>query len=370
MLCDPDRQILNQRAQEFEQRYGRKVQTVTDLRQAIDSKEVDAISVATPHHWHTLAAIWGCQGGKDVYVEKPGAFTLFEGDRLVEAAHRYQRIVQHGVQLRSSKAIQEAVRLLRNGVIGNVYMARGIAYRWRPSIGKQPDEPAPTHLDWNLWQGPAQARPFSKRYVHYDWHWAWAYGNGEIGNQGTHQTDMCLWGLDVGLPTRITADGGKYLWDDDKETPEILTASFEYPEQKKRIEFEIRHWCTENGVGWDSGNVFYGSKGFMLVRGYDTFAVYFGRKREPGPTMRVEGEEEAHFANFIQAVRSRKTSDQTAPVETARAASALVHLANISYRLRRPVEYDPATGCFPNDSAANEMRSRAYRAPFVVPERV
>ncbi len=191
MLCDPDRRVLDSQVAAVTERTGRKVKGETDLRRVFDSKEIDAVSIATPNHWHSLATIWACQAGKDVYVEKPASHNIWEGRKMVEAAHKYNRIVQHGVQLRSSEALQEGVQLLRKGVIGKVYMARGLVFRWRPSIGKKPIEPAPDHLDWNVWQGPAQERQFTRRLVHYNWHWHWDYGNGDVGNQGIHETDMC-----------------------------------------------------------------------------------------------------------------------------------------------------------------------------------
>jgi len=366
-LCDPDRKVLAERAAQFEQRYGKKVETEVDLRKVFERKDIDAVSIATPNHWHSLATIWACQAGKDVYVEKPGSHNVFEGRKMVEAAHKYKRIVQHGVQLRSSEALQEAVQLLRKGVIGKVYMARGLVFRWRPSIGNKPDEPVPDYLDYNLWTGPAQMRPYSQRLVHYNWHWHWDYGNGDIGNQGTHETDMCMWGLDVGLPERITAMGDKFLFDDDKETPEVLSCLFHYPREKKMIQFEVRHWCTNNEDGVGVGNIFYGSEGYMLVKGYDTYEVYLGQKKEKGPARKAGGN---HYANFIKAVRSRKTEDQNGPVETAHLSSALAHLGNIAFRLGRQLKFDPQKEKFIGDEQANRMLTRNYRAPFVVPERV
>lgn len=367
LLCDPDREVLDKRAAEFQERFGRRPATEQDLRKVFERKDIDAVSIATPNHWHSLAAIWACQAGKDVYVEKPGSHNVWEGRKLVEAAHKYNRIVQHGVQLRSSEAVREAVDLLNKGVIGKVYMARGLVYRWRPSIGHKADEPLPSTLDYNIWQGPAQERPFSRRYVHYNWHWNWEYGNGDVGNQGIHETDMCMWGLGVGLPTKITAMGGKFLFDDDKETPEILTSVYHYPEQQKIIQFEVRHWCTNTEDGVGVGNIFYGSEGFMLIKGYDTYEVFLGQKREKGPSRRKGGD---HFANFIKAIRSRNTADQHGPVETAHLASALAHLGNISHRLQRQLTFDPQAERFAGDEEANTMLKRIYRAPFVVPESV
>ena len=368
MLCDPDQSLLDKRAAQIEAAHGKKVKTVQDPRRVFENKEVDAVSIATPNHWHALATIWACQAGKDVYVEKPGSHSLWEGRKMVEAAHKYNRIVQHGVQLRSSEALQEAVKHLRAGVIGNVYMARGLVYRWRPSIGKSPDTTAPPYIDYNLWTGPAQMRPFSKRLVHYNWHWHWDYGNGDVGNQGGHEADMCMWGLGVdSFPEKITSMGGKFLFDDDKETPEQLTSTYLYPGLKKMIQFEVRPWCTNREDGADVGNIFYGSEGYMVVKDYDSYEIYLGQKREKGPARKAGGN---HFANFIKAVQSRKTSDQNGPVETAHLSSGLVHLGNIAYRLERHLTFDPKTEKFVGDSEANAMLKRHYRKPFEIPEKV
>lgn len=366
-LCDPDQKVLSDRVGSFESRHGRKVQAEADMRRVFERKDIDAVSIATPNHWHSLAAIWACQAGKDVYVEKPGSHNIWEGRQLVEAARKYNRIVQHGVQLRSSEALQEAVSLLRKGVIGDVYMARGLVFRRRPSIGHKPDGPPPPNLNYDLWQGPAQLRAYNPNIVHYNWHWHWDYGNGDVGNQGIHETDMCMWGLGVGLPTQVTAMGGKFLFDDDKETPELLTTLYHYPAQKKMIQFEVRHWNTNEEQGVGVGNIFYGRDGYLVVKGYDSFEVYLGQHRERGPRKKAGGN---HFGNFIEAVKSRRTADQNAPVETAHLSSALAHLGNISYRLGRQLTFDPETERFTGDEQANQMLRRKYREPFVVPEKV
>jgi predicted dehydrogenase len=301
-------------------------------------------------------------------VEKPGAHNIYEGRKLVEAAHKYNRIVQHGVQLRSSEALREGVEKLRSGVIGNVYMSRGLVFRWRPSIGKKGPEPVPPGLDYDLWTGPAQMEPFSRRIVHYNWHWTWNYGNGDVGNQGIHETDMCMWGLGVDtLPTKVTSMGGKFLFDDDKQTPEVLTSLYHYPDQKKLIQFEVRHWCTNNEFGADVGNIFYGSEGFMVIKGYDSYEVFLGQKREKGPARKAGGD---HYANWIKAIRSRKTEDQHGPVETAHLSSALAHMGNIAYRLERVLTFDPKKEKFVGDKEADAMLTRNYRKGFAVTDKV
>ncbi len=366
-LCDPDRKVLQERAKSFSEEYSKKVKIEQDLRKVYDDKDIDVVTIATTNHWHALATIWACQAGKDVYVEKPGSHNIYEGRKMVEAAAKYDRIVQHGVQLRSSAAIREAVQLLRDGVIGKVYMARGIVFRWRPDIGDKGFEPIPDELDWDLWLGPAQERPFTRNLVHYNWHWHWDFGNGDVGNQGIHETDMCMWGLDVGLPQKVTAMGGKFLWDDCKETPEVLSSSYLYPDEKKMIQFEVRHWCTNKEGGATVGNIFYGSEGHMVIKGYNTYETYLGRKNEPGPSGKAGGD---HYANFIKAVRLHDQSVLNGPVETAHLSSALAHLGNIAYRLDRVLEFDPASERFVDDEDANDMLSRDYREPYVVPSRV
>ena len=366
-LCDPDTNVLGSRATEFESKYAKSVKMEKDLRKVFEDKEIDVVSIATPNHWHSLATIWACQAGKDVYVEKPGSHNVWEGRKMVEAAHKYNRIVQHGVQLRSSEAIQEAVDHLRKGTIGKVYMARGLVFRWRGDIGRKGVEEAPKHLDYDLWLGPAQQRPFSRDIVHYNWHWNWEFGNGDVGNQGIHETDMCMWGLGVGLPEKITAMGGKFLFDDAKETPETLCSVYHYPKEGKLIEFEVRPWCTNLEDGAGVGNIFYGSEGYLVIKGYDKYEIFLGQKRTPGPSREKGGD---HFENFIACVRSRDASKLNAPVETAHMASALAHLGNISYRLGRVLNFDPATESVTSDDEANRMLKREYRAPYVVPEQV
>jgi predicted dehydrogenase len=366
-LCDPDMNVLKTRAGEFQTEYGVKVKTEQDLRKVFQDKNIDAVSIATPNHWHTLAAIWAMQAGKDVYVEKPGTHNLYEGKKLIEAAKKYKRVVQHGVQLRSSVAMQEAIQHLRDGLIGNVYMARGLVFKWRPDIGDMGTEPVPAGLDYDLWTGPAEMRPFSKNYVHYNWHWSWNYGNGDVGNQGIHETDLCMWGLDVGLPTRITSMGGKFLWDDYKETPEVLTSVYHYPEEKKVIQFEVRPWMTNQEDGVGIGNIFYGSEGYMVVNGYNDYKTFLGRERKPGPARKEGGD---HFKNFIDAVVAKDPTMCNAPVETAHLSSALAHLGNIAHHTGRVLTFDPATETFPGDDEANSLSKRDYRSPYVLPEKV
>jgi len=366
-LCDCDLNVLGPKAKAFETRYSKKVKQEQDLRNVFADKSIDAVSIATPNHWHALATIWACQAGKDVYVEKPGSHNIFEGRKMVEAAAKYDRIVQHGVQLRSSLAVQEAIRHLRDGLIGRVYMARGLVFRWRGDIGRKGPGTIPQGLDYDLWTGPAEMRPYSEDWVHYNWHWHWNWGNGDVGNQGTHETDLCMWGLDVGLPEVISAGGGKFVFDDSKETPEVLTTTYLYPKEKKYIEFEVRPWMTNSENGVTVGNIFYGTEGYLVVYNYDRYESFLGRDYKPGPSRKEGGD---HYKNFIDAVLAHDKKMLNAPVETAHLASGLAHLGNIAYRTGRTLHFDPASEKFVNDKAADKYLTRPPRKPFVVPKEV
>jgi len=371
VLCDPDMNILQDRANEFEKKYGKKVMIEQDFRRTYEDKTIDAVTLATPNHWHALQTVWACQAGKDVYVEKPATHNISEGKKIIEAAYKYNRIVQHGVQLRSSVAIREAVKHLEEGLIGRVYMSRGLVYRWRPDIGNKGISQIPAGLNYDLWCGPAPMRPFSKNLVHYNWHWHWNYGNGDVGNQGIHETDLCMWGLGVNsLPERITSMGGKFLWDDCKEVPEIQTSIYHYPKEKKIIQFEVRNWCTNLEDGAGVGNIFYGDKGYLVVKGYDTYESYLGEKREKGPSRSEKGELTLHFQNWFDAIRARDMSIQNGPVQTGALASSLAHLGNISYRLGKQLEFDAVAERFIGSDIddANNMLTREYRAPYLMPE--
>jgi len=395
-VCDVDENVLRQRLAEMAKRGLPKPATYTDFRKVLEDKSIDVVSIATPNHWHSLMGIWACQAGKDVYVEKPCSHNLWEGRQLVRAAQKYQRVVMHGTQGRSAGGYMEGIRQLRAGLIGEVYMARGLCFKWRETIGKAPPEAVPAGVHYDLWTGPAPLKPFTKNRFHYNWHWIWDTGNGDIGNQGVHELDMARWGLGVGLPHKVSAIGGHFMFDDDQETPNTLTASFEFklPDGKRKmLVFEVRHWITntEAGIGMPGfgagaqaipgaageavrtqpkamcGNLYYGSKGYMAMAGYDCYKTWLGENQEPGPS-KTEGHN--RWANFVEVVRSRKLENLNAPIEEGHLSSALVHLANASYRLGRTLNFDPETEQVIGDEEANRLLRGTYRAPYVVPEQV
>jgi len=209
-VCDPDETRMQKWAADLEAKTGRKPKMEPDVRRVLEDKSIDAINIASCNHWHAPAAIWACQAGKHVYVEKPVSHNIWEGRKMIEEARKYKRCVQGGTQRRSSGYIRKAIQLLREGVIGNIYMARALVFGNRPSIGfKQPEDP-PSYLHWDLWLGPAKNRPFHRNLVHYNWHWFWDFGNGEMGNNGSHQMDVARWGLGKGMPSKIFSTGGRF----------------------------------------------------------------------------------------------------------------------------------------------------------------
>jgi len=379
-ICDVDESVLNERLQDVEKLGKKRPAGFTDLRKLLEDKSIDAISIATPNHNHALQAIWGIQAGKDVYVEKPCAYNIFEAKQLLAASQKYGRMVQHGTNSRSSLGMQEAVKCVRDGVIGDVYMSRGLVYKWRDTIGRTPTGPVPAGVHYDLWLGPAPKREFTKNRFHYNFHWFWDYGNGDIGNQGVHQMDAARWLLGVKYPTKVSAMGGHYMFDDDQETPNTMTSSFEFDEggKKKILVFEVRHWISNGEAGIVSrggpgsnpdvvGNIVYGSKGYLSTAG--GYKIFLGKEQQPGPAP-TAGRGGDNWENFIQAVRSRKHSDLNAPMEEGVPSVVLIHLANISYRLGRTLNFDAATMTCKGDAEANRMFTRPYRAPFVVPEKV
>jgi predicted dehydrogenase len=406
-LCDVDESVLGQRLGDVQKLGKPKPKGYGDIRKLLEDKDIDAISIATPNHWHSLMAIWACQAGKDVYVEKPCSHNWFEGRQLVRAVKKYNRICQHGSQSRSNPGMIEAIQRVQGGTIGDVYLARALCYKWRQSIGRTAVAPVPPGVNYDLWTGPAPMKPFTRNRFHYNWHWIWDTGNGECGNQAIHEIDIARWGLGVRFPVMVSAMGGHFLFDDDQETPNVLNATFYFDApggKRKMMELEVRHWITnheaEIGTGAYGasavpaaglnanaskkpaaspqqslgpkdaktntiGNIFYGSNGYLAIDGYDAYKTWLTDQVEPGPSGKASGD---HFANFIDCIRSRRAEDIHSPIEEAHISTTLVHLANASYRLGRTLKYDPDQEQVVGDDEANTMLRGTYRAPYVVSE--
>ena len=395
-VCDVNQVALERGKAQVKRETGVEPKGYQDLRHVFDDKNVQAVVMPLPNHWHALATIWACQAGKDVYVEKPACYNPFEGQKMIEAARTYNRIVQVGAQSRSSPHIVKAMGLLHRGVIGKVYLAKGLCYKWRESIGHKTDGPTPPGLDWDEFLGPAPTRPYNENRYRYNWNFFWDTGNGDIGNQGIHEMDIARWGLGKqGMPGRVVSTGGKYVFDDDQETPNTQHATFDYGDSE--LEFEVRGMSTgsEGGLGPDTyvrdlspalrnflgrlgmvkggyviGNLFYGSQGWMALN-RTGFHVYKGPRSEKVLEQKAGKDDDfesyntiPHMENFLAAVRSRNYKDLKADVAVGVESANLVHLANASYRLKRELKCDEL------DADAQAYLTRKYRAPYVVPNKV
>ncbi len=353
------------------EKWGGDPKTETDFRRVLDNRDVHAVTIAAPDHWHALMTIWACQAGKDVYVEKPVSHTVLEGRRMIDTARRYDRVVAAGTQRRSSALLGKAVQFLRDGGLGTVYAGKTIVYRYRDPIGVAANGPAPPGVHYDLWLGPAPARPFNENHFHYHWHWFWEYGTSDLGNTGVHSLDAVRWLLGKQEhPRTAHSIGGLYEAGapTDQKTPNTQQATFQYADGTQ-LHCEVRNWFS--GPAEAQGIYIFGTKGWMKV-GDDKVQVYLGRKNEPGPTLTADAEfddGQAHFENFIECVRSRQPRKVNAPLEEGHLSTALCHLGNISYRVGRSVTFDGTAERFVGDAEADKLLTRAYRAPYLLPEK-
>jgi predicted dehydrogenase len=406
-LCDVDLQVLERRAQKFD-----GIKKYQDVRQLLEDKEIDAVSVATPNHWHSLITVLACQAGKDVYVEKPCSHNVFEGRKCVEAARKYHRIVEHGTQSRSSD-FARIPAIVRSGKYGKLLISKGYCCKPRWTIGFKPIKSAPSYLDFNLWLGPAPEQPYHENLVHYNWHWFWDFGNGDVGNQGVHEMDMARWALGVTLPRSVFSLGGRWVnevdFKDQGQTPNQMVSVFDYGDSL--LLFETRGLVEKDKrFPLIVGNEFFFEEG--VIRGGKFYPKGQG---EGEPLVKVEYPVEpgSHFQNFINCVRSRKQEQLNAEILEGHRSAALCHLGNISYRMGGPkpfekpkdfsdnkvvgesvmtllentkaigvepekttlwvgpkLAFDAEAEKFINNPAADALLTRPYRKPFVVPESV
>lgn len=401
-LIDPDSSLFEARSEAIKKKTGAAPKCVQDIRKALEDKELDAVSVATTNHWHSLITIWACQAGKDVYVEKPCSHNVFEGRKCVEAAQKYHRIVSHGTQKRSGGTWQLA-KEIAEGKRGKLLVSRGTCFKRRASIGFKPEQQPPGTLDFDLWLGPAPRQPYHRNLVHYNWHWFWDTGNGDIGNQGVHEMDVARWLIPgATLPRSVISVGGRFGYEDQGQTPNTQIAIFDF--DGVLLLFEVRGLPTKGGVG---NNQVFDAKATWNP---PAPAVHPGVKSPIAP----RGPGKGIFDNFIQCVRSRKAEELDAHILEGHYSAALCHLANISYRLGeettfdrqvkafagntaateafaqmqehlkengvsltdtkyrvgRFLKLDPVNEKFIDDDEANKLLTREYRAPFVVPNEV
>ncbi len=333
----------------------RPAQPITDFRRILDDKEVDALVCAAPNHWHAPATILGCVAGKHVYVEKPCSHNPWEGETMVQAARKYNRAVQVGTQRRSSDGTAAAVKALRDGVIGRVYLARSWYTNLRGSIGHGQVAEVPSQLDYELWQGPAPRQPYLDNVVHYNWHWRWHWGNGELGNNGVHTLDLCRWGMGVDFPTRVTSSGGRYHYQDDQETPDTHTVCFEFP-GRQSITWEGLS-CNRHGGGFCT---FYGEEGALELDSNGTFIVYDRQDKKVSENRGTTRGDTEHVDNFLAAIRSEDPASLNAEIAEGHKSTLLCHLGNIAQRTGRTLNCDPENGRIQNDAEAMELWKREY----------
>jgi predicted dehydrogenase len=424
-LCDVDSTVLERAAAQMKEK-GHEIETFQDIRKLLEKKDLDAVSIATPNHWHSLAAIWSIQAGKDVYVEKPVSHNVWEGRQLVRAAEAHQRIVQMGVQSRSAIGLAAALEWANAGNLGKLQYARGLCYKPRPSIGKSDtDLEIPETIDFDLWCGPAEKKPIRRKKLHYDWHWDWNTGNGDLGNQGIHQMDIARRFLgEPALSPRVFAVGGRLGYVDDGETPNSMFVVHDY--QKAPLIFEVRGLTEKTGSpkmdkyrGASVGVVVQYEGGHILCPDYNIAIAFDKDGKEIQKFTRPEGvpvntDEENHYANFLACVRSRKVADIKGKILDGHISSALCHTGNISLRIGKKalpgaireavkankeamdslerltahlganevdleneqltlgefLKMDPVAERFIGSPEANKLLTREYRAPFVVQEKV
>jgi predicted dehydrogenase len=349
----------------------KKPRLVKDYRRLLEDAAIDAVVLATPHHWHIPIAIPVLQAGKDLYVEKPASHVFREGRLLVEAARKYDRIVQHGTQMRSTEVTLRAAEVLKSGLMGEIKMTKAWNVQRGNALEPKPDGPVPDGVDYDRWLGPAPKRPFNPNRFHRSWRVYRDYGNGDMGDDGAHDLDMARWALGVTThPVRITAHGSTIDLEGEREYPDNMTVALQYAEGKVLL-YEDRLWTPYGLHGYDNGNAFYGTEGYMIFSRRGHFQVYMGRKEEKGPG--VTGREfrqnsRAHMDNFLDSVKTRK--QPYAPADVAHLSCGVIHLAEIAYRVGRVLEFDPETETFPHDSEANAMLTKSYRKPWTLPEQI
>lgn len=377
-ICEVDQNIIPQAIADIEKIGGKKPNVVENFQDLLTNKEIDAISIATPDYWHALMSIWACQAGKDVYVEKPISYTLEEGRKMVEAARKYGRVVQTGTQSRSNRIVNKAIQLLHDGVIGDIYMGRGIVYGFRKSIGRVKDSPIPAGVNWDLHLGPTAYRPFNANHFHYNWHWYWETSTAEFGNNGVHVMDEVRWGMNKRVhPKKISCVGGFYAWDSDQDIPNLQVGTFEY-EDGSIMELEVRSLYTNNEDEGKDGCFFYGTKGYMHLTG-EKYEIYLGGKKEPDQKLTeaelpedplIKAKIEPHFVNFLDCMRSRKWQDLNANILEGHMSTGMMHLGNIAYRTGRKLIFNGQAEKFVGDDDANTYLTREYRAPYVMPDKI
>jgi predicted dehydrogenase len=362
VVCDPDAKRLEAAAQSAERISGKRPQTVKDLRQVLENKDVDAVVIATPDHWHAPATILACDSGKHVYVEKPCSHNIREGRLMIEAARRNKRIVQTGTQSRSADHVLRAMQLLREGAIGDLLAAKAWNSQLRGNIGHAKPSLPPADLDFDLWVGPAPMVQYQSNLLPSIWRWWHAFGCGDMGNDGVHDIDLARWGLGVEThPSRVVALGGKYFFDDDQQFPDTQYVSFEYGTEggrKQQLVYEQRTWSPYVQEGYENGTAFYGTQG-MLILGKQSGWQLYGPRNVLREKMDGRLSGTPHHRNFLECIRSGKLPN--ADIEIGHLSATLCHLGNIATRIGRLLQFDPQQETITHDPQAASLVRRTYR---------
>lgn len=364
-VCDPDKDRLARAAKTAEGLSKHTPKTTNDFREVLKDKSVRAVWIATPDHWHGPAAILACEAKKHVYVEKPCSHNIREGRLMLEAARRNKCVMQVGTQSRSTEHVQKAMQLLKEGVIGDILVAKAWNSQRRGNIGHQkPRENPPANLDYDLWVGPAPMVPFQANRHHYTWHWWYDFGTGDMGNDGVHDIDIARWGLGVEThPTNVSALGGKYFFDDDQQFPDTQYVVFEYPGkgkvgERRQLIYEHRIWSPYRQSGHENGNEFYGTKGMMTLGKNGGWQIFHERNK-PGPSMKGSVSVRANHDNFLECIHSGKRPN--ADIEIGHLSATLCHLGNLASRFGTTLEFDPEKETITNHEEAAKLVTRKYR---------
>ncbi|MCX6903115.1 MAG: Gfo/Idh/MocA family oxidoreductase [Verrucomicrobia bacterium] len=366
-FCDIDEEILRKTGADLAKAQGKSPGFEKDFRRVLDDKDIDGVIIATPDHWHAIPTILACQAGKDVYIEKPLSQTIHEGQLMRDAARKYNRVVQVGMQRRSSGHFRSAIEYVASGKLGKVCMVKAWICQVRGSIGTPADGPVPPGVDYDQWLGPAPKRPFNRNRFHYNWRFFWDYGNTELGNQGVHMLDVALWGIqalrgvDHCLPKHVSGTSGIYWLDDAKEVPDTQVMTYDYGDMV--LIWELHSF--QNTFPLEkttAGTIFYGTEGALIVDG-SGWKVH-AKKGEVGPEAKAAGG--SHTKDFLECLKSRKRPN--ADVELGRLSTTICHLGNICTRLKRDIRFDPKAENFPNDQEANALLTKEYRTPYTLPK--
>jgi len=354
-VCDVDSNRADECAKLVNGAVGKTPQTTGDFRKILDDPEIDALVCAAPNHWHAPATILACQAGKHVYVEKPCSHNPHEGELMVQAARKHNRAVQVGTQRRSGSGMAEAMKKLHDGAIGKVYLVRSWYNSMRGTIGVGKPADPPEYLNYDLWQGPAPRTPYQDNVVHYNWHWRWHWGNGELGNNGVHTLDLCRWGLNVDFPTRVTSAGGRYRYDDDQQTPDTQTVSYEF-DNGAMINWEGLS-CNKHRLGFV---VFYGENGALELDSNGGHTIFDRNDKEIEKTPASSRGDIEHIDNFLTAIRAEKPLSLNAEIAEGHKSTLLCHLGNIAQRTGRSLECDASNGHILHDPEAMKLWQREY----------